>query len=148
MENLKQFKEKEAQGLIGVIKYSAIYTLVFFAISLSLLFLFSFIFVRLDDPTAWIGIIGKFSLYAPSVLCGFLLARKNSQSHLLCGLLLGALITGIIFVISLLYEGSTDNSVVWLILLPMSTILGSLLCKVRKPTSHKRKRRRKMKNLH
>ena len=81
-------------------------------------------------------------LYILSFVFSIFLSRKNGQGYIFSGLLFGAIITTVIFVLSLIYPNSTNNTVIWILLVPVTTILGSLLGMKRqgKPKRHKLRR--------
>lgn len=133
----------EDASLFLIIKRCFLFTIIFFMLSFSLLLILSLVFMRTKDPNAWVNIIGKFTLYFSAFLCSFLLSRKNKQSYVLSGLILGAIVTFIIFVISLFYPNSTNNSVLWTALIPFATLLGSVLAIKRHSSPRKRRKHRK-----
>ena len=134
---MSKLNQSEEISLATILKRSIKFSLLFFLFAITMLLVLSLICVRLEDPSAWITIIGKLSLFLSAMICGFLLSRKNKQSYFLSGILLGGLITGLIFIASLIYPDSTQNSILWLLLIPISTILGSLLGIKRNFKKHK-----------
>ena len=142
-------KNKHLQGengiselsFIDIIKSCLLFLVFFCALSLVLILITSFIFFRLEDPTAWLDIIGKFVLYFSALVSGFLLSKRNLQRYVPGGLFLGALITALIFTLSLILQNETaNNNALWLALIPVCTVLGSVLGikRTSKPRRHKR----------
>ena len=127
----------------ALLKRCLLFCVISFIFSLLLLFVLSFIFIRFEDSTSYVSMIGKLSLYTSAFLCSIILARKNGSNHLFSGILLGGMITATVFIISLIYPGSTENSIIWLLLIPVSTLLGSFIGKKRTSKAFKHKRRRK-----
>ena len=133
----------EETSLFKSLKRCLIFSAVFFLLSLLLLFLFSIIFINVEDPTAYLNMIGKISLYISAFLCSIVLSRKNASGWFFSGIMLGAMTTGLVFAISLFYPGSTEGSVVWLLLTPATAILGAFIGRKRtdKPFKHKKRRK-------
>lgn len=129
--------------LLATVKLCSIFTLVFFAIAIALLLALSLIFIRLENSTDYIVLTGKLSLYLSAFLSSILLARKSNQDTVFSGFLMGGMITGLIFLISLVYPQSTENSVIWLIIIPVTTVLGSIIGRKRNKKKFKHKPYRK-----
>ena len=127
---------------IAITKMCLAFSLVFLIISSVLLLIFSAIFLNFEDPIKLSSYMGKIALYASALLSSFLLSKKIGQSYIFSGILFGALITSIIFLFSLAYPNSTNNSTLWILLVPITTLLGSILGIKRqgKPKRHKRHR--------
>ncbi len=144
---MKKIKHRQQNsediGLFVIVKRCLFFAVLFFAIAIALLLLFSLIFIRIEDSTTYLGLSGRLSLYISSFLCSFLLSRKNGQNYLFSGILLGAAITVLIFISSLIYPGSTANSVAWLLLIPASTVAGGLIGKRRSASGTKHRKHRK-----
>ena len=110
-----------------LIKRCLTFSLLFSLIATTLLLVSSAAFMSLDDPTHWSNLIGKVVLYVSAIITSFFLSKKNGQGYIFSGIVLGAIITSIIFLISLIYPDSISNSILWILLIPVSTILGSVL---------------------
>ena len=144
MKKIKHYQpSNEEIGLLAITKRCALFCLIFFIMSMLLLFILSLTFVNFADSTTYLNLIGKLTLYLSSFLCSFLLSKRIRENYIYSGILLGALITSLIFILSLMYPESTTNSVIWLLLIPVSTLLGSLLGKKRNIKKHKHRVRRK-----
>lgn len=144
---MKKFKRRQQNsdeiGLLVIIKRCLFFSFLFFAVAIALLLIFSTAFIRTEDPSAYLTIAGKLSLYIASLLCSFLLSKKNGQNYFFSGIILGAMITALIFIASLIYPSSTSNSVIWLLLIPITTVLGGLIGKKRDSTKIKHRKYRK-----
>ncbi len=127
---------------IAITKMCLAFSLVFLITASVLLLISSAIFMNFDDPIYWSSIMGKIVLYVSALISSFLLSKKNGQCYIFSGILLGAMITGIIFLLSLAYPNSTNNSILWILLVPITTLLGSILGIKRqgKPKRYKRHR--------
>lgn len=133
----------EDTNLFTLIKRCLLFSAIFLALSLLLLFFFSLIFIKLEDSTAYLSLIGKGSLYISALVCSFILSRINGSNRLFSGIILGAILTGLIFILSLIYPDNSQNSIIWLLLIPIITILGSIISKKRalKPSKHRKRRK-------
>lgn len=129
--------------LLTTVKLCSIFSLVFFAIAIALLLALSLIFIKFENSTDYISLTGKLSLYLSAFLSSILLARKSNQDTAFPGFLFGSMITGLIFLASLVYPQSTQNSVIWLIIIPVTTVLGSIIGKKRNKKKFKYKQYRK-----
>lgn len=141
MKKFKQSSPNEEINLFTVVKRCFLFTIIFFMFSLLLLLVLSFLFMKSKDPASWINLIGKFTLYFSAFVCSFILSKKNKQNYILSGLILGAIITGVIFTISLFYKNDANNSTIWLALIPVTTILGSVVAIKRRSKPRKRHRK-------
>jgi len=140
-KNKHRSQNNEEIGLFTIVKRCLIFSPLFLIIALAFLLILSLIFIRIEDSTAYVGLIGKLSLYSSAFICSFLLSRKNKQDYLFSGIFLGAILTFIIFTISLFYPGRTANTVIWLLFIPLSTLIGGLLGKKRIVRNFKHRKR-------
>ena len=144
---MKKFKSRLETGaetsVFTSLKLCIVFSAIFALISLLLLFFFSLIFINLEDSTAYLGMIGKISLYVSSFICSLFLSRKSVSNWFFSGIMLGAMITGLIFAASLIYPGSVADSVIWLFLIPATALLGAFIGKKRaeKPFRHIKRRK-------
>ena len=120
-----------------------LYCIIFFVLSFSILLILSLVFINTEGSTSYAGIIGKVTLYLSLFICAFILSKRNGKDSIFSGVLLGAMVLGVIFIISLIYPQSTENNVIWLILIPTTAIVGSFLGKGRRSKRPKHKTRRK-----
>lgn len=127
-------------NFLGIIKVCVIFTGIFCIISAILLLIVSLMLFNAEDPSLFLDVAGKGTLFAASVICSFLLSKKVCQRYIPIGLTLGIMITLLIFLISVIFKGdSTNSSQIWLLFIPVITVIGSLLgIKKEKKQRHKR----------
>ena len=115
-------------NFLGIIKMSLIFTFIFCAISAVLLLVVSLIFFNTNDPSKYANVLGKSTLFASSLLCGFLLSKKVGKRYIPLGFTLGITISLLIFLLSVISNNDVaSNSQLWLLLTPVVTVLGSVL---------------------
>ena len=138
----RSLSSTDETSTLTVTKRCLAFSFIFLILSVILLLVFSAIFLNTSDPVRWSSIIGRLVLYFSAFICSFFLSKKNGQSYVFSGILLGAIITGIIFAASLLYPSNTNSSVIWIILIPIATLLGSVLAIKRQKKAKRRKHHR------
>ena len=94
---------------------------------------------NLNDPQKVSEIAGKACLYIACIGSGLILSKRLRQKNVLASFVLSVVILTFIFLISLFVPG-TANSVLWLIFIPIATIIGSLLGVKREKTKHRKRR--------
>ena len=99
---------------LNIIKRCFAFTLIFSFLSLILLLLSSAILIRLEDPTRWSNTVGKIVLYVSALFSSLFLSKKNRQAYIFSGAIFGAIITLLIFVLSLIYPNSLINELYFL----------------------------------
>ena len=142
-KKLPSRSESQSLSFLGLTKNVLIFFLVFVGISIVLTLLFSLIFYNLPNPTAFVDAVAIASLFISSLISAFLLSKKTKEKYLLGGLLLGLIITSIIFIGSLF----TDTKILSLeflikLLTPVFTILGAFLGIKRERKNSRYKRHR------
>ena len=130
-------QNKESQSVIHIFKYCFLFTLLFFVISATIITISSLFLFNTNDPTKFLSISLKATLYFSVLLCSIALSKKLQCSYIFSGLVFGCMIFVIFFIIS--FFSSTENSIIWMILIPAFSIIGSLLGVKRNIKPHKRR---------
>ncbi|MBQ7760685.1 MAG: TIGR04086 family membrane protein [Clostridia bacterium] len=93
------------------------------------------------NPTQNIYIFALICCALSSFSAGFILSKINGQKYLLGGIILCALITGFLLLISIFVQSETENFVHFIVI-PAFCLLGSFLGKKRIRNNYKRKKHR------
>ncbi len=127
-KRLSTQKEASSLSLLGILKNSLIFFLVFVGICISLSVILSVIFYNFPNPVAYTEIIATASLFIASFVSAFLLSKKTGQKYLLGGLFLGLIIVFVLFVGSLFTDTKILSAEFLLkLLVPALCVLGALL---------------------
>ena len=79
-----------------------------------------------DDPDSVVGALGLSVIYLSALIGGFVAVRYNKKDALICGMLSGAMLTLLFFVISLLFEDNSSYSLLTELLLRGAMMLMSV----------------------
>ncbi len=115
-------------------------------LSVVLLLVFSFIAYTRDDPDSYLTIFAGVALYASAFVCGFVAAKKNRQSGLLCGLVSGIVFMALVILLSLLGRNTDEGTsnlrwVMYLVICGIS-LLGGIIGVPSKAVRKRKKTRR------
>ena len=124
------------------VKQCLIYSIWFCFISAILLSIASLILFKLADPFKHINITTKIILILSSFTSGYLLAKRLKEKQVPSGFFLGCVIIILLMLASVFTKNPLNNGVIWYLIIPLCTTLGSLLSKSlqNKPKHKKHKR--------
>ena len=145
MKKFNKLKHTSAdeQGLtfLCILRRAVIFMLIFCIISLLLATILALVLYNTKDPSSFLCYIGPVVLSFSSMLTGFIFSRKNGEKWLLCGVILGLILTSLIFVLNLTFNSyGSESQLVLLALVPLTTVIGSLLGSKRKTVNKHHKR--------
>ena len=132
-------QNNENQSILQIFKYCFLFTLLFFAISITIITILSLFLFNTNDPTKFLSLSLRITLYFSILVCSFALSKKLQYSYIFAGLIFGCMVFVIFFIISLF--STTESSIIWMILIPAFSIIGSILGMKRNIKPHKRRHR-------